>query len=153
MHALTSSRRVRLGLAVVVLAGAMLAVAGSAVDATDSSAAASRDVAGEMPAADVPFGLVLRLTPDEVAKIVQTRLPDARIERISARPLLSQVRTVEPNAGGPPPGRDAGPVWIVRARGSFVGRHVPPGLKPIRSDTGYFLIADSTGKIFGMGLP
>jgi len=41
----------------------------------------------------------------------------------------------------------------VRARGSFVGSFVPPGRPPIRSSTGYFLIADQTGEEFAMGMP
>ena len=110
-------------------------------------------VSGHEPRIDVPATLPLRLHPDQVAAIVAQHLPDASLDRISARRWLSQVHSLEPNVGMPPFGRDAGPVWIVRAHGSFVGRHVPPGQTPVVANTGYFLIADSTGAIFAMGMP
>lgn len=146
----TQRRRVVLVLAVACAAWGASAVLGRDGDPAAAPLTADRST---ITVVDIPAGLVLRLTPERVASLVRGTLSDAQIERMSARALWSEVRTIEPNAGLPGPGRDGGPVWVVRARGSFVGRRVPPGAKAIRSRTGYFLINDATGAVFAMGMP
>jgi hypothetical protein len=142
-------RRLALGVgSLVFMVAAFLPTAGGA-----NTSVQAADTASTAAVVDVPQGLTTRLTPEDVMQIVARQLPDAQIERITARALLSQARTVEPHTGFPTPGRDGGPIWIVRARGSFVGTFVPPGHLPIRSNTCYFLIADQTGEVFGIGMP
>ena len=105
------------------------------------------------PIVDIPKSLNLRMKPSAVANIVQAVLPDAQIERITARRWASEIHYLEPGAGTPTFGHDFGPVWIVRARGAFVSHFPPPGQSAVTSPTGYLLVADSTGAVFGMGLP
>ena len=66
----------------------------------------------------------------------------------------SDVKVVEPRAGAPDVGSgDDEAIWVVRATGSFVGLHVPPGDAPIVKQTGYLLIDDASGDVVGMGMP
>lgn len=43
--------------------------------------------------------------------------------------------------------------WIVRATGAFVPQHLPPGIEPRITDTGYYIVDGQTGEIWGMGTP
>lgn len=80
--------------------------------------------------------------------------PDAHIDVVTAVNAAREIASVEERAGRPEIGfPDIGPVWIVRGHGHFVGRHVPPGKPPFVSNTGYLLISDETGNVFGMGMP
>jgi hypothetical protein len=102
---------------------------------------------------DIPADVDRRLDARAVQALIDSRMPGARIDRISARALLSDVRTVERQSGYPLSGHDRGPVWIVRAHGNFVGRFVPPGHAPVVANTGYFLVDDADGSILSMGMP
>lgn len=44
-------------------------------------------------------------------------------------------------------------VRLVRARGTFVGQRIPPGVKPIESSSGFLVVDDDTGDVLGMGMP
>jgi hypothetical protein len=61
-----------------------------------------------------------------------------------------KVRTHEPKATAA--GRDE-LVWIVRATGTFVGRHSPSASATISQSTGYFVFADRDGSLLSSGMP
>lgn len=54
---------------------------------------------------------------------------------------------------GAVPDDPAAVVWIVRARGPFVGLRVPAGQQPASGESGYFVISDALGEVLGMGMP
>jgi len=103
---------------------------------------------------DVPPGLSVRMSPEDVARVAESALgPNARVLRMSAVAHIRDVSTVE-NFGKP--GRafpDVGPVWVVRGDGQFIGHYGPPGAPPPTSRTGFYVVADRTGQIIGMGMP
>jgi hypothetical protein len=79
--------------------------------------------------------------------------PDAAIERMDVLADDTHVRDVEPAAAKPVEAAPIGPVWVVRARGHFVGGRTPPGVKPVVAKSGYFVIDDNSGEILEMGMP
>ena len=104
----------------------------------------------------VHTGLDPRLDPSAVAEIAIEQLGEgATVDEMTLVPSDSDVRTIEPESAlGPEPGAPTGgAVWVVRARGHFVGRRVPPGVPDVRSSTGYFVIEDATGDVRAMGMP
>lgn len=78
----------------------------------------------------------------------------SKIDEMVVLPM-ADVSSIEPNAGAPAPDAPGArsSVWYVRASGTFLGEHTPPGVKPIVGTTGYFIIDDSTGSMVGMGMP
>jgi hypothetical protein len=100
-------------------------------------------------------GVKPRRDPEAVAKTVLKQLgPSAAIERITVVASAAEIRSVERNGSAHVGGVDlGGPVWVVRARGSFVGRRGPPGTSDIKSSSGYYVIDDASGEIIEMGLP
>jgi hypothetical protein len=106
------------------------------------------------PAITVPHDLVTRLSVEQVTDLVMAELgPGAEITEIDALRDRVLARAVEPRAFRPAPGTATGPVWIVRARGRFEGRRVPPGAPYVVAPTGFFVVDDATGDIVEMGLP
>lgn len=150
MPSFSSARRMRVApillISVILATTLYFAYAGA-------PSAYSKAKTGRSLFVDVPQGVPVRLSLLQIPQVVRSQIPDAQIESITARSLLSQAHGVEAGAGQPPAGRDGGPVWIVRARGTFVGHFVAPGHEPVRFSTGYLLIADRTGDVFGMGMP
>ena len=95
-------------------------------------------------------------TPEAVASVVLAQLgADARIDAITVVASQAAVSSAESNAAlGPEEGLPVGgPVWVVRAHGRFVGRHTPPGVSDILSETGYVVVDDATLSIRAVGMP
>jgi hypothetical protein len=94
------------------------------------------------------------MAPEEVASIVLAKLGSgASIDRMTLVSDAGEIATVEPR-GGRALNREGGPVWVVRAHGSFVSRRGGLGrLLPIQRPTGYYVIADRDGHVTGMGVP
>lgn len=116
--------------------------------------------AGTGPTITVPAGIATRMNAADVIASVERRLMNMSAGVPNSVPITilsvtatdaGSVDAVEPNAGIDT--SFGGVVWIVRAKGTFVGVHVPPGTKPITSSTGYLLIDDATGEPMGMGMP
>lgn len=63
----------------------------------------------------------------------------------------ARIRDAEPSAAVPDD--PTAVVWIVRARGPFVGLRVPAGQEPALGESGYFVISDALGDVVGMGMP
>lgn len=77
-------------------------------------------------------------------------LAPAAIHRMTAT-TADQVSALEPAA--PDLEVPAGAiVWVVRARGTFVGLHRPVADAPT-SETGYFVISDADGTTLATGFP
>jgi hypothetical protein len=138
-----SRRYVILGAAaIVILAGA--AVAGIiAVNATSGPPYPVHIFPGVNP----------HLSRDRAAQIVIDHVPDAAIQRMDVLVDDTHVRDIEPNAARPVEAAPIGPVWVVRARGRFVGRHTPPGVPAVVGKSGYFVIDDNSGDVLEMGMP
>ena len=134
---------------------AAIAIAFALASAAAVTQATARSDQRESYTVRVAASLQPRLEPAAVAQIVRSKLgPTAVIQRVVMVASDAEVSAVESNAGRRAGAPGAfGPVWVVRARGPFVGRHVPPGNPPVRSATGYFVISDATGNILGMGMP
>jgi hypothetical protein len=78
------------------------------------------------------------------------RLAPAAIDEMTAT-TADQVSTLESAA----PDLDVPAstiVWVVRARGTFVGLHGPVAEAPA-SETGYFVISDADGTTLATGFP
>jgi hypothetical protein len=99
-------------------------------------------------------GVTPRMAPEDVASLVLARLGSgASIDRMILLGDASDVATVELR-GGSMSKPAFGPVWVVRAHGSFVSRRGGPNrVHPIQHSTGYYVIADRDGTIWGMGMP
>jgi hypothetical protein len=139
------SLRVKLGASALAVSAAIAAGA-IAIDYADSSPGLPVTVrSGTDPHRD----------PQQVARTVLDQLgAEARIEKMTAIPSDAAIRSEEPNGSRLVPGaQPSGPVWVVRARGSFVGRRTPPGVPDVKSSTGYFVIDDATGEVIEMGTP
>jgi hypothetical protein len=93
-----------------------------------------------------------RMTPEEVALIVLAKLGSGgSIDRMTLISDARDLATVEPRAGGGL--MLGGPLWVVRAHGSFVSKRGGLGRRqPLQQPTGY-LVADRDGHVAGMGMP
>jgi hypothetical protein len=129
--------------AAVLVAGAAGALA--IERATSSSGLPVTVTPGAQPARD----------PELVARTVLDRLgPGATIEKMTAIPSNADISAYEPNGSKLVPGVEPlGPVWIVRARGAFVGRRVPPGTPEVHHKSGYYVVEDASGEILEVGMP
>jgi hypothetical protein len=138
-----SRRYVILGAAAVVVVASAAAAGIVAVNATS----------GPPYPVNISPGVNPHLPRDRVAQIVIERVPDAAIERMDVLADDTHVQNLEPNAARPVEAAPIGPVWVVRARGHFVGRRTPPGTPPVVAKSGYFVIDDNSGDILEMGMP
>jgi hypothetical protein len=90
--------------------------------------------------------VAIRASEEEVGRA----LVPAAIDRMTAT-TADQVSGLEPAA----PGLDVPAnaiVWVVRARGTFVGLHRPVAQAPM-SETGFFVISDADGTTLATGFP
>jgi hypothetical protein len=115
---------------------------------------------------NAPDGLVLRVPAEEAAAIVSARLTQSAAENgidhaanvisVSAVPA-GRADLLEPNAGRAAEGEaallGASVWWVVRAEGVFVPRHLPPGVEPRMTSSGYYIVDGNSGEIWGMGTP
>ena len=132
----------------------LLLVVASLIAAGATAAGIVAATSGPAYPVHVPAGVNARLPRDGVALIVISRIgPDAAIERMDLLTDDSGVRDIEPNAARPVDAPPVGPVWVVRARGHFVGRRTPPGAPAATAKSGYFVIDDNTGEVLEMGMP
>lgn len=105
-----------------------------------------------------------RMSPQEVAQIVRTRLsepitnlvPDASGPQLEpAPPEITSMRLVTRDEIGKwtnDKGEiDRSLVWVVHANGTFINFRVPPGRKPTVRKQGFYIISDETGNVIGRG--
>jgi hypothetical protein len=117
---------------------------------------------GAVPSVDQ--GVTPRMEAAEVERIVVERfrsmqswfeaagraVPDIEIQSMT---VTTAGRIPDVEASGAVPDDPAAVVWIVRARGPFVGLRVPAGQQPAFGESGYFVISDALGEVLGMGMP
>lgn len=103
----------------------------------------------------------LRLGPDEAADIAADRIramaqvagETVPLRILSVRAVsANEVASYEPSAPTSEQDADAGPVWIVRAEGTFETSRGRSGKMRVWA-SGYLAIDDRSGSILGMGMP
>jgi hypothetical protein len=131
--------------------GACVVAAALAVIALRNDSASG----GKAYPVEIAAGVAPRMTAEQVATVALESLPPgATIIRMNALPDEAAVTTLEPAAGSPNPDLPPiGPVWVVRARGSFAAGRTPPGGQEITADTGFFVIDDRNGEVLTRGMP
>jgi hypothetical protein len=98
--------------------------------------------------ANIALGLIDKMKAEHDTGVAP-RIDSMVVLRLSDLPSVTRSAGA-PDAGSP----DAQSiVWFVRAHGTFVGLHTPPGIQPAVASTGYFIIDDASGTVVGMGLP
>jgi len=103
----------------------------------------------------------LRLTAEQAADIASDRIRGMEsvagetvpLKILSVRAVAAnEVTTYEPTAPTSDQDAEAGPVWIVRAEGTFETSRGRSGEMRVWN-SGYLAIDDRTGSILGMGMP
>lgn len=136
--------RIRHSLLIVVIAIAACAAPG-AVPSVDPG------VTPRMDAADVERIVVEQFRSMQSWFETEGRaVPDVAIQSMT---VTTAGRIPDVEASGAVPDDPAAVVWIVRARGPFVGLRVPAGQQPAFGESGYFVISDALGEVLGMGMP
>ncbi|MCL4684173.1 hypothetical protein KJ059_05415 [Myxococcota bacterium] len=119
-------------------------------------------------AVEIEPGLTSRMTPNDVAQVVLSRLAEPQVvvpgaagvpELVPPAPRILSMKLRSGNPWKTRMVRDDGSVeeigsdvvWVVHAKGSFVSRRSWPGKGPIVRSSGFYVLDDETGQIIARG--
>jgi hypothetical protein len=142
------TRNFRLGALVVAI------VIGAVLVANSLAASAPRVTIAQGVQPRLTSDAAIALAANQIALMARS-LGAAETSQISSANAVrgGDLTSVEPGAGSPEGAAANAIFWIVRGRGTFVGRFSPSGTGPFVGATGYVIIDDATGEVVGMGLP